>query len=76
MLEARGLKATLRMSKGSDILAGCGQLGVKSRKKGFEKKAVDRKARGVKSPDKKARATKSHDKRARSKKTHHRRRTG
>jgi 23S rRNA (adenine2503-C2)-methyltransferase len=39
MLETRGLKATLRMSKGSDILAGCGQLGVKSRKKGSDKKS-------------------------------------
>jgi 23S rRNA (adenine2503-C2)-methyltransferase len=39
MLEARGLKATLRMSKGRDILAGCGQLGVKSRKKGQDRKS-------------------------------------
>jgi len=40
VLEARGQKATLRMSKGSDILAGCGQLGVKSRKKGHDKRGT------------------------------------
>ena len=69
MLEARGQKATLRMSKGSDILAGCGQLGVKSRKKGADKKGPDKKAHDKKGPDKK-----EPDRKGRSKKVHDRRR--
>lgn len=36
VLESRGQKATLRKSKGSDILAGCGQLGAKPRKRGHK----------------------------------------
>jgi 23S rRNA (adenine2503-C2)-methyltransferase len=36
VLESRGQKATLRKSKGSDILAGCGQLGARPRKRGHK----------------------------------------
>jgi len=74
VLEARGQKATLRMSKGSDILAGCGQLGVKSRKKDPDKKAPDKKAHDKKGPDKKGRSKKGPNKKCRSKKVHDRRR--
>ena len=34
VLESRGKKVTLRKSLGSDILAGCGQLGARKRKRG------------------------------------------
>ena len=64
MLEARGLKATLRMSKGSDILAGCGQLGVKSRKKGQDKPAGDKKDHGPADRTSKDRGTRGRDKRS------------
>jgi 23S rRNA (adenine2503-C2)-methyltransferase len=67
MLETRGLKATLRMSKGSDILAGCGQLGVKSRKKtGASAKSGASKSSAAKSSGTKHQdGRKSHDRRRR-----------
>ena len=75
MLEARGLKATLRMSKGSDILAGCGQLGLKSRKKGSDRKSRDKPAGDSKGAEsngnrRKSDDRKSHVKKARGKKFH------
>jgi 23S rRNA (adenine2503-C2)-methyltransferase len=38
ILEGRGRKVTLRRSLGSDILAGCGQLGARKRKRGRTKR--------------------------------------
>ncbi len=37
ILEERGKKVTLRRSLGSDILAGCGQLGARRHKQGYDK---------------------------------------
>jgi 23S rRNA (adenine2503-C2)-methyltransferase len=67
MLEARGQKATLRMSKGSDILAGCGQLGLKSLKKGSEKQSHVKKADVKKPHVRKAHEKKGSDKERREK---------
>jgi 23S rRNA (adenine2503-C2)-methyltransferase len=51
LLESRGKKVTLRKSLGSDILAGCGQLGARMRrKKGSRRRAGTRKPADERAP--------------------------